>query len=182
MLTCRSGALYWTATRSIGKRFSVTAGSILLPKWLCQRLLGNFHIHAFSCTIVTFWKSQSHTITAATILNTILNNPAQSQPPRLNERNGQILGYYIRYGQLGSETLSKKTIRDTENLQVRPIFMFSRSNNSDGLAGPILKILKMLKCHVLMPQTIISGLIPFSKNNQILKILNCYLMFWCLRQ
>ena len=58
----RSGALYWTATRSIGKRFSVTAGSILLPKWLCQRLLGNFHIHAFSCTIVTFWKSQSYTI------------------------------------------------------------------------------------------------------------------------
>ena len=43
---------------------------------------------------------------------------SQSQPPRLNERNGRILGYYIRYGQLGSETLSKKTIRDTENLQV----------------------------------------------------------------
>ena len=36
----------------------------------------------------------------------------------MNERNGAIIGYYIRYGLLGSETLSKKTIRDTENLQV----------------------------------------------------------------
>ena len=50
----------------------------------------------------------------------------------MNERNGQILGYYIRYGQLGSETLSKKTIRDTENLQVGPTFMFSRSDTLDN--------------------------------------------------
>ena len=39
----------------------------------------------------------------------------------MNERNGAIIGYYIRYGLLGSETLSKKTIRDTENLQVGTI-------------------------------------------------------------
>ena len=33
------------------------------------------------------------------------------QPPRLAERNGAILGYYIRYGRLGTEMLSKQTIR-----------------------------------------------------------------------
>ena len=65
-----------------------------------------------------------------------------SQPPRLNERNGKILGYYIRYGQLGSETLSKKTIRDNENLQVLD---------------------QSITIHTSSPQTIISGLAPFSK-------------------
>ena len=72
---------------------------------------------------------------------------SQSQPPRLNERNGRILGYYIRYGQLGSETLSKKTIRDTENLQV---------GNS-------------INCHLfLIPCTVISGLALFSKESSVL--------------
>ena len=33
------------------------------------------------------------------------------QPPRLSERNGKIVGYYIRYGRLGTEMLSKMTIR-----------------------------------------------------------------------
>ena len=33
------------------------------------------------------------------------------QPPRLSQRNGPILGYYIRYGRLGTEMLSKQTIR-----------------------------------------------------------------------
>ena len=33
------------------------------------------------------------------------------QPPRLGQRNGAILGYYIRYGRLGTEMLSKQTIR-----------------------------------------------------------------------
>ena len=33
------------------------------------------------------------------------------QPPRLAQRNGAILGYYIRYGRLGTEMLSKQTIR-----------------------------------------------------------------------
>ena len=75
----------------------------------------------------------------------ILHN---SQPPRLNERNGQILGYYIRYGQLGSETLSKKTIRDTENLQVRLIFMFSHSDTLDNhiWADPVFKYSIVISC------------------------------------
>ena len=32
-------------------------------------------------------------------------------PPRMEERNGDILGYYIRYGRLGTQMLSKQTIR-----------------------------------------------------------------------
>ena len=33
------------------------------------------------------------------------------QPPRREERNGLILGYYIRYARLGTQMLSKQTIR-----------------------------------------------------------------------
>ena len=33
------------------------------------------------------------------------------QPPRREERNGPILGYYIRYARLGTQMLSKQTIR-----------------------------------------------------------------------
>ena len=71
----------------------------------------------------------------------------------MNERNGAIIGYYIRYGLLGSETLSKKTIRDTENLQVGTISLstslltsfstfVSQSVSDDNIwPGSVLKIL-----------------------------------------
>ena len=70
----------------------------------------------------------------------------------MNERNGAIIGYYIRYGPLGSETLSKKTIRDTENLQVGTI----------SLSPSLSQHLSQHLSHNLS-QTIISGLAPFSK-------------------
>ena len=89
----------------------------------------------------------------------------------MNERNGAIIGYYIRYGLLGSETLSKKTIRDTENLQVGTISLNISLDISLDIFPDIfhtislkisLNIFLNLLCHNLS-QTIISGLAPFSK-------------------
>ena len=40
-----------------------------------------------------------------------LSSKDMFQPPRVSERNGKIVGYYIRYGRLGTEMLSKLTIR-----------------------------------------------------------------------
>ena len=89
----------------------------------------------------------------------------------MNERNGAIIGYYIRYGPLGSETLSKKTIRDTENLQVGTISLNISLDISLDIFPDIfhtislkisLNIFLNLLCHNLS-QTIISGLAPFSK-------------------
>ena len=73
----------------------------------------------------------------------------------MNERNGQILGYYIRYGQLGSETLSKKTIRDTENLQVCLFILsyitqcFAPFSDDNIWACPVLKLIIYSKSQIL---------------------------------
>ena len=85
----------------------------------------------------------------------------------MNERNGAIIGYYIRYGLLGSETLSKKTIRDTENLQVGTVSLNISLDIFLDIFHTIslkisLNIFLNLLCHNLS-QTIISGLAPFSK-------------------
>ena len=61
------------------------------------------------------------------------------QPPRLADRNGRILGYYIRYGKLGSETLSKQTIRD-EDVQQTIISNLTPFTKYEVMVSPFNKI------------------------------------------
>jgi len=60
-------------------------------------------------------------------------------PPRLADRNGRVLGYYIRYGKLGSETLSKQTIRD-EDVQQTIISNLTPFTKYEVMVSPFNKI------------------------------------------
>ena len=55
------------------------------------------------------------------------------------DRNGRILGYYIRYGKLGSEMLSKKTIRD-EDVQQTIISNLTPFTKYEVMVNPFNKI------------------------------------------
>ena len=61
------------------------------------------------------------------------------QPPRLADRNGRILGYYIRYGKLGSETLAKQTIRD-EDIQQMIIPNLTPFTKYEVMVSPFNKV------------------------------------------